>query len=304
MKSTLPLILGILWSLVAFGGTAAADKRLQGIACRSVHLSYAGVPDGSVFYNEVRVAESAPGTYFCVCGFSRGYYGIQELANGRKLLIFSVWDPGQQDDPEAVDPAKRVQLLHQHADVRVGRFGNEGTGGQSFYDFDWKQDTTLKFAVAGRRVGNRTQFAAFFLNPDVSEWMHLVTFSTLTPDRNLRGYYAFVEDFRRNRVSTTKTRRASFPNGWVMTPDRMWHALDRARFTADSNPVTNIRAGVNDNTFYLATGGQLSNDDAELQSIMRRDTSGDHPPELANTVIFEWLESEKQPAGSSAADPN
>ena len=81
-----------------FLSSGRADERLKGIACRSVHLHYPA-SEGTAFYNEATVAQSADGTYFCVCGFNGGYYGIQELANGKKLLIFSVWDPGFRSSP-------------------------------------------------------------------------------------------------------------------------------------------------------------------------------------------------------------
>jgi hypothetical protein len=35
-------------------GTASADEKLKGIACRSVHLGYPA-PTGRAFYNEVTV---------------------------------------------------------------------------------------------------------------------------------------------------------------------------------------------------------------------------------------------------------
>src|SRR5665213_1936249 len=75
---------------------AGADEKLAGIACRSVHLGYPA-PEGAAFYNEVTVEKSAAGTYFMACGFDQGYFGIQELADGKKLVLFSVWDPGEQN---------------------------------------------------------------------------------------------------------------------------------------------------------------------------------------------------------------
>jgi hypothetical protein len=62
-------------------------------AARSVHLRYRA-PASTLFYNEVTVEESTSSTYFCVCGFNHGYFGMQELRPGReKVVIFSVWDP-------------------------------------------------------------------------------------------------------------------------------------------------------------------------------------------------------------------
>src|SRR5262249_17752420 len=79
-------------------------------ACRSVHLHYPA-PEAVAFCNEVTVDRSAPGTYFCACGFHMGYFGIQELGNGKKVVIFSVWEPGRQDDPKAVAEERRVRLV-------------------------------------------------------------------------------------------------------------------------------------------------------------------------------------------------
>jgi len=40
---------------------------------------------------------------------------------------------------------KRVKMLHKDDAVRVGRFGNEGTGSQCFLDPDWKGgETTIR----------------------------------------------------------------------------------------------------------------------------------------------------------------
>jgi len=223
------------------------------------------------------VANSAEGTYFCVCGFNRGYYGIQELTNGKKVIIFSVWDPGRQNDPSAVAEEERVKLLYQGEGVRIRRFGGEGTGGQSFFDYDWKVGETYRFLVTAKVEDKRTAFAAHFFVPEKREWKHLVTFSTLTAGKYLSGYYSFVEDFRRNRISATKVRNAQFGNGWIQTKDGQWVALTRAQFTADRNPVMNINAGVEGGKFFLATGGNTQNTDTPLgQSINR--SSADKPP--------------------------
>ncbi len=58
-------------------------------AARSVHLGYPA-PQATAFYNELTVERSTPGSYFMACGFSHGYFGIQELADGKKVAIFSV----------------------------------------------------------------------------------------------------------------------------------------------------------------------------------------------------------------------
>ncbi len=64
---------------------AFADKSLEGIACSSIYLNYlvrlganrtGNPPEGEIFYNEVTVNQSADGTFFAVCGFNAGYFGL------------------------------------------------------------------------------------------------------------------------------------------------------------------------------------------------------------------------------------
>lgn len=267
---------------LAAPSAARADESLAGKACRSVHLAYAA-DEGTAFYNEVHVDQSAPGTYFCACGWNKGYFGIQELGDGKKVVIFSVWD-SKQNDPGATAAEQRVKVLHQHEKVRVKRFGGEGSGGQSFLDYDWKVGATYRFLVTSKIDGERTEFAGYFRGPD-DEWIHLVTFSTITGGKNLGGYYSFVEDFRRDGVSLTKVRKAHFGNAWIKTSRGQWQPALKARFTADSNPATNIDAGADDDRFFLATGGETKNQTSKLRDwiTLPADLNRAPPDDLPNS---------------------
>jgi hypothetical protein len=258
-------------AITALAVVAVADEKLKGIACRSVHLGYPA-PEGVAFYTEMAVDKSSSGTYFMAAGWSKGYFGIQELANGKKLVLFSVWDPTAGNDPKKVDGSKRVKMLHTGEGVRVKRFGGEGTGGQSFFDYDWKIATTYRFLVRAKPDGEtRTAYSGYFYLPEKKQWKHLVTFSTITGGVLLKGYYSFVEDFRRNKVSATKQRRATFGNGWVKPAKGDWVPLDKACFTADSNPVLNIDSGAAGGQFFLATGGDTENKTTKLLQTINRD---------------------------------
>lgn len=260
-----------------FVSAAHADEKLKGVACRSVHLWYPA-PQGSAFYNEVTVVRSAPGTYFMAAGWDKGYFGMQQLGDNKKLLIFSVWDSGL-NDPRAAAKDKQVKLLHKDARVRVGRFGGEGTGGQSFFDYNWKVGQTYRFLVTSKIHGERTEYAGYFFVPETKKWKHLVTFSTVTGGKPLAGYYSFVEDFKRDRVSATKERRARYGNGWVKTTRGGWKDLTQAKFTADSNPAMNIDSGESGGQFFLATGGKVENKGTKLKSTMKR-PAGKRPTDL------------------------
>ena len=211
-------ISGLLGVLIILGlSSTRADERLKDVACRSVHLGYP-TENGKSFYNEITIKTSAPGTYFMVCGWDKGYFGLQELANGKKLLIFSVWD-SEQNDPTAVKDESRTKLVYKDEQVRIGRFGGEGTGGQSFFDYDWKVGATYRLMVTAKVSRHRTEYSGYFFVPESLAWKHLVTFSTVTGGKPLSGYYAFIEDFQRNRISATQAREAHFANGWVKTDE-------------------------------------------------------------------------------------
>jgi len=261
-------VLVVFFLLLATGLVIAAENNPPR-AARSVHLRYKA-PDSVLFYNEITVEKSYPGTYFCVCGFNHGYFGIQKLTRqGRKVVIFSVWDPGNQNNPNTVPEDKRVKVLHEGEDVRVSRFGNEGTGGKSMFDYDWKVGERYKCLVKVTVDGDKTTYAAYFYLNEQKKWKHLASFQTITGGEHLRGYYSFVEDFRRNGTSAKNDRRARYGNGWVKTPEGQWIALTDATFTADRTPTLNIDAGISHNDFYLQTGGDTRNQ-APLRSVLTR----------------------------------
>jgi hypothetical protein len=226
-------------------------------AARSVHLQWTA-PEAETFYLEATVEQSTAGSYFMACGWSGGYFGIQEQRGAKTVAIFSVWDPTKGDDPHAVKPEERVELLHEGDGVRIKRFGGEGTGGQCMVDFPWKVGETHRFLVRAEAHGTKTAYSGWLYDPARREWRHLVTFRTRNQGKLLRGLYSFVEDFRRDGRSVEDGRRARFGGGWVKTAAGEWRPLATARFTASRaawEARDNINAGVSGSGFFLATGG-------------------------------------------------
>lgn len=238
----------------SIGGTGPAK------AARSVHLQWTA-PESTAFYLEATVEQSTGGSYFMACGWSGGYFGIQELRDGKTVAIFSVWDPTKGDDPNAVTPEQRVELLHQGEGVRIKRFGGEGTGGQCMTDFTWKPGTTQRFLVRAEAQGEKTAYAGWIYDPTAGTWRHLVTFRTRSGGKLLRGLYSFVEDFRRDTRSVDDVRRARFGGGWIQAKDGTWSPLAQARFTASRaawEARDNIDAGQSGTELFLATGGDTT----------------------------------------------
>ena len=207
------------------------------------------------------VLASTAGSYFMAAGWDAGYFGIQELAGGRKAVIFSVWDPVAGDDPQAVDEVDRVECLYAAPGMRIKRFGGEGTGGQCMGDLDWKPGEPCRFLVTAAPDGAMTAYAGHLWDRTRGEWNHLVTFRTRTGGRGLAGLYSFVEDFRRDGSSVGEVRRARFGACWARGVDGAWSPLTRAKFTASNAPweaVDSIDAGIDGGTFMLATGGDVA----------------------------------------------
>lgn len=239
-------------------------------AARSVHLRW-DAPDGTDFYNELTVDQTTRGTYFMACGFGHGYFGMQDL-NGKpnglagdggktdKVVIFSIWDTHKGDDAKAVPDEKRVEELGHGDGVRLGRFGGEGTGGQSFFTYPWRVGETVRFLVRAKPDGDKTTFSGYFFRNDTQAWQHMATFRTITGGKVLGNYYSFVEDFRRDGKSPNERREARYGNGWVRTlADGKWVSLDKVKFTGDPTPLDNVDAGLKGPTFYLFTGGDVTN---------------------------------------------
>ncbi len=227
-------------------------------AARSVHLSYPA-PDGLLFYNQVVVERSVNGSYFMACGWNTGYFGIQQLGGpDDKVVLFSVWDPTHGDNPAAVKTEDRVEVLYQDDNVRIKRFGGEGTGGQCMWKHNWSIGQTNRFLLGARVQDQKTAYTAWFWADN--DWKKLATFRTRTGGLPLKGYYSFIEDFRRDGKSVRESRRARFGEGWIENTQRVWVPLRKARFTASGaewESKDNIDAGVERGWFYLATGGDV-----------------------------------------------
>lgn len=250
-------------------------------AARSVHLHYPG-NHATAFYNELTVEQSVPGSYFMACGFDAGYFGLQELGGGKKVVLFSVWDNARGNDARSVPVEQRVEVLYQAKDVRVRRFGGEGTGGQCFFDYDWKIGQTYRLLVTAKPDGKKTTYAGWFYLPEHSQWKHLVSFRTITGGRALGGLYSFIEDFRRDGRSANQIRRAQFANAWLLDADSHWNALLAARFTASSSPweaKQTIDAGTTAAGFYLQTGGDTQSHE-KLGALLTRQASNAKPPDI------------------------
>lgn len=287
MKTLTTLLAKIVWLVIVLAVLEGRSRAAESIggkaparAARSVHLQWSAA-ECETFSVEVTVGQTTPGSYFMAIGWSGGYFGIQELSDGNKVAIFSVWDPTKGDDPKAVKPEERVELLHEGEGVRIKRFGGEGTGGQCMLDFPWAIGETVRFLVRAELheapgiVGGKTAYSGWIFDPTQKAWRHLVTFRTRNAGKWLRGLYSFVEDFRRDTKSADDVRRAQFGNAWMKPRAGEWAAATQAKFTAsraDWEARDTINAGPAGNGFFLATGGG-TRWTTELTALMKAESA-------------------------------
>ena len=158
-----------------FSGTilhAQDPELLAKRQCRSVHINQQGHPSqASALYNVVKAKTSVPGTYFCAMNFDDGYIGFQEQSNGKKVIIFSIWDPvAHGDNPNDVPEEERTKLVKLGKDARSGRFGGEGTGGQSFVDYPWAIGENMRFLVCVKKMGKFKEISGYYFNNKSRSW--------------------------------------------------------------------------------------------------------------------------------------
>ncbi len=123
----------------------------------SVHLGYV-VPDSinaEWFYNEVTVPKGNDilGSYFMADGFNEGYFGMQVNSPTERRILFSIWSPFNTDDPKAIPADQKIIMLKKGKNAHTGEFGNEGSGGQSYMNYNWKAGIAYKFLIHAKPDG-------------------------------------------------------------------------------------------------------------------------------------------------------
>lgn len=228
----------------------------------SVHLAYEPPAGKNVeyFYNEVMVPEGQDpiGSYFMANGFGEGYFGMQVNGRDERRILFSVWSPFQTHNPKDIPEEQRVQVLAKGKDVCSGEFGNEGSGGQSFYVYPWKAGTIYRFLNRAHPDGQGgTIYTAWFFAPEVGKWQLIASFRRPKTVTHLSGLHSFLENFKAE--NGYQSRMAHYRSQWARDTDGKWHELTKVRFTGDDIAQRRYRldyaGGSKDGSFFLHNGG-------------------------------------------------
>ncbi len=253
----------------------------------SVHCQYdiSGAGDDvEWFYNEATImpGEDPHGTYGMAIGFHGGYFGMQVCSESNRKVIFSIWSPFVTDNPEEIPEDKKVIVLKKHPDVYTGEFGNEGSGGQSFMNYNWESGKTYKFLChIVPRENNKTEFTGYFFFPETGKWELICSFLRPETQTYFKGPYSFLESFI--DVNGSRFRKARFQNQWAVTKGGRWFPVNTMTLTGDATACKAQRqdynGGVEGNYFYLCNCGFFSQNGV-LRSKFSIDQSAYKQPDI------------------------
>jgi hypothetical protein len=249
----------------------------------STHLWYQYPKDSTIawFYNEVTipVGVNSPNAYYMTNGFSGGYSGIQLNSPVERRFIFSVWSNYSTNDPKEIPADYAITLIKKGKDVFTGEFGNEGSGGHSHLVYPWKQGVTYKILIGAKPQGDHTIYSCYYFAPEDGKWNLMAIWDkTKTNGKLFSGLYSFVENFGSNGNDFFK---AEYGNQWVCTSSGTWIELTKCSLTTTASPTKHQRydygAGVEDNKFYMFTGGFKEMNNLAPHSVIERKPNGVHP---------------------------
>lgn len=251
----------------------------------STHLNYQipqNIKDIQYYYSEIIVPKENDviGTFYMANGFQHGYFGIQVNSKKERRILFSVWSPYKTDDPSSIPEAYKIKLLKKGTGVTTGKFGNEGSGGQSYKVFNWKPEITYKFLLKATPLkNNTTNFTAYFFDSEVKKWYLISSFNRPKTQEYLKRFHGFLENFIPSQGSIE--RKAFYTNQWVYNKEG-WHEINEYKFSADNTARKKNRldyaGGEVNNKFYLRAFG-FFNTPTKIGTIFKKDKTN-QPPKI------------------------
>lgn len=256
----------------------------------SVHLRYQVPRDRQLThaYTEITVPEGQDpiGTYYMANGFGEGYFGFQVNSSRERRVLFSVWSPFKTDDPRQIPKDQQITTLAQGEGVHIGKFGNEGSGGQSYLIYPWKAGRTYRFLTEVKPDGNgQTIYTSWFGEKAADEWRLIASFRRPQTQTYLRGFHSFLESF--SPTYGHIGRRAWYGNVWVRDTTAQWHECTTARLTVDGTGRARHRldfaGGVQGDRFFMRNCGFFNETVFPDQDFTRSSTASQQPQiDLAN----------------------
>ena len=228
------------------------------------------------------------GTYAMALGVLNGYMGIQMngYANDgspRHDVLFSMWDDGSTDEDPNLPEYMRAGAVDWDPLTTTNRFGNEGTGVQTYrkgpywtpgkyvqFITNCRPETTSYTTVENGKPTVHTQHnmlvSAWFNALDGKGWQYMATVRKRNSTTYFDSWYSFLENY--NPSTGQANRIAYYRNGYMRARSNgKWYNRNSVRFGhTDGGDNTGARTdygqGATDNpadrTFFMQTGGYTS----------------------------------------------
>ena len=264
----------------------------------SVHLYSWGstdpnAPIGDAYdwcFMEIMLPEESDiiGTYAMALGVLNGYMGIQtngytDDGSPRHDVLFSMWDDGSTDEDPNLPEYLRAGAVDWDALTTVNRFGNEGTGVQTYrkgpywtpgkyvqFITNCRPETTSYTTEVNGKPTVHTQHnmlvSAWFNALDGKGWQYMATVRKRNSTTYFDSWYSFLENY--NPSTGQANRIAYYRNGYMRARSNgKWYNRNSVGFGhTDGGDNTGARTdygqGTTDNpadrTFFMQTGGYTS----------------------------------------------
>lgn len=228
------------------------------------------------------------GTFAMALGVLDGYMGIQMngyTADGspRHDILFSMWDDGSTDEDPNLPEYLRAGAVDWDPLTTTNRFGNEGTGVQTYrkgpywtpgkyvqFITNCRPETTSYTTEVNGKPTVHTQHnmlvSAWFNALDGKGWQYMATVRKRNSTTYFDSWYSFLENY--NPSTGQANRIAYYRNGYMRARSNgKWYNRNSVGFGhTDGGDNTGARTdygqGATDNpadrTFFMQTGGYTS----------------------------------------------
>ena len=277
----------------------------------SVHLYSWGstdpnAPKGDAYdwcFMEIMLPQESDiiGTYAMALGVLNGYMGIQMngYANDgspRHDVLFSMWDDGSTDEDPNLPEYMRAGAVDWDPLTTTNRFGNEGTGVQTYrkgpywtpgkyvqFITNCRPETTSYTTEVNGKPTVHTQHnmlvSAWFNALDGKGWQYMATVRKRNSTTYFDAWYSFLENY--NASTGQANRIAYYRNGYMRARSNgKWYNRNSVGFGhTDGGDKTGARTdygqGTTDNpadrTFFMQTGGYTSTQKTKTVTALATD---------------------------------
>ena len=246
---------------------------------QSIHWAHPGKAGESqqlltLVYGEVEVWATGPTVYFCGANWLpgvpvNGYCGIQDMGDGRRRTIFTVWDTTPRSLTRFVRKSDRPEgTFCVNYELPDGRITRRRAGVGCSLAYEWREGVPFRLVLVKRpdRFDKRILTSVCFFDDHLNQWVLQATVASpiesddpASPPRHFAALVSFLENW------TGKNR--DIPKLCLY---RLWGGTTPEDLTYFTRVVQGSGEwGVVDGSFYLAEG-----DDAKLNAIVaekRRD---------------------------------